>query len=79
MLPEYLMNICQRKSSVEEYKKKKPPLKISTYQQSRGNKLHWIKQSSEVLVDKKQKRTRGVRGSDYSPAAALSEEKYIQC
>ena len=49
MLPECLMNVCQRKSSMENYKLKnapmvvrksdtrthsKPPLKTSTYQQS---------------------------------------------
>ena len=49
MLPECLMNVCQRKSSMENYKREnapmvvtridtrtpsKPPLKTSTYQQS---------------------------------------------
>ena len=75
MLPECLMNVCQRKSSVENYKMEnapmvvrrsdtrtpsKPPLKTSTYQQSRGNRLHRIEQSVEistegVLVNTKQK------------------------
>ena len=55
MLPECLMNVCQRKSFMESYKSgnapmvvrrsdtrapSKPPLKTLTYQQSRGNKLH---------------------------------------
>ena len=52
MLPECLMNVRQRKSSVENYKLEnapmvvrrsdtstpsKPPLKTKTYHQSRGN------------------------------------------
>ena len=63
MLPECLMNVCQRKSSVENYKSENapmvvsrsdtrspinPPLNTSTYQQSRGNRLHKIEQSGEV-------------------------------
>ena len=63
MLPECLMNVCQRKSSVENYKlenaamvvrrsdtrtSSKPPLKTSTYQQSHGNRLHRIEQSGEA-------------------------------
>ena len=75
MLPECLMNVCQRKSSMEKYKLKnapmvvrrsdtrtpsKHPLKISTYQRSRGNRLHRIEQSGEAslereLVNTKQK------------------------
>ena len=58
-----LMNTCQRKSSMENYKLEnapmvvrrsdtrtpsKPPLKTSTYQQSRGNRLHRIEQSCEA-------------------------------
>ena len=63
MLPECLMNVYQRKSSMENYKwenapmvvrrsdtitPSKPPLKTSTYQQSRGNRLHRIEQSGEA-------------------------------
>ena len=65
MLPECLMNVCQRKSSVENYKLEnapmvvrrsdtrtpsKPPLKTSTYQQSHGNRLHKIIQSGEASI-----------------------------
>ena len=55
MLPECLMNVYRRKSSIENFKPKKnapklvrksdtrlaskPRLKISTYQQSRGNRF----------------------------------------
>ena len=54
MLPECLMNVCQRKSSTENYKLEnapmvvrrsdtrtpsKPPLNTSTYQQSHGNRF----------------------------------------
>ena len=54
MLPECLMNVCQRKSSVENFKLEnapmvvrrsdtrtpsKPPLKTSTYQQSRETRV----------------------------------------
>ena len=69
------MNVCQRKSSMENYKSEnasivvrrsatrtpsKHPLNTSTYQQSRGNRLHRIEQSIEasekgVLVNTKQK------------------------
>ena len=60
---ECLMNVCQRKSSMENYKLEnapmvvrrsdaralpKPPLKTSTYQQSRGNRLHRLEQSGEA-------------------------------
>ena len=75
MLPECLMNVCQRKSSMENYKSEnapmvvrrsgtrtpsKPPLKTSTYQQGRGNRLHRIEQNGEAsyegeLVNTKQK------------------------
>ena len=63
MLPECLMYVCQRESSMENYKLEnasmvvrrsdtrtpsKPPLTISTYQQSRGNRLHRIEQSGEA-------------------------------
>ena len=63
MLPECLMNVCQRKSSMENYKLEnapmvvrrsdtrtpsKPPLKTSTYQQSCGNRLHRIKQNGKA-------------------------------
>ena len=63
MLPECLMNVCQRISSKENYKLEnapmvvrrsdtstlsKPPLKTSTYQQSHGNRLHRIEQSGET-------------------------------
>ena len=63
MLPECLMNVCQRKYSMENYKLEnapmvvrrsdtrtpsKPPLKTSTYQLSRGNRLHRIEQSGEA-------------------------------
>ena len=62
MLPECLMNVCQRKSSMKTFKLEnapmvvrrsntrtpsKPLLKTSTYQQSRGNNLHRIEQSGE--------------------------------
>ena len=65
MLPECLMNVCQRKSSMENYKLKnapmvvrrsdtrtpsKPPLKTSTYQQSHGNRLHRIVQIWRGLI-----------------------------
>ena len=74
MLPESLMNVCQGKSSMENYKLEnapmvarrsdtrtpsKPPLKTSTYQHSRRNRLHRIEQGGEaqegVLVNTKQK------------------------
>ena len=60
-----LMNVCQRKSSLENYKSvkapmvvrrsdtktpSKPPLKTSTYQQS-GNRLHTIEQSGEASLE----------------------------
>ena len=59
MLPECLMNVCQRKSSMENYKLEnapmvvrrsdtRTPLKTLTYQQSRGNRLHRIEQSGEA-------------------------------
>ena len=75
MLPVCLMNVCQRQFSIENYKLEnapmvvrrsdtrtpsKPPLKTSTYQHSRGNRLHRIEQSGEAssegeLVNTKQK------------------------
>ena len=60
------MNVCQRKSSVDNYKLEnapmvvrrsdtripsKPPLKTSANQQSRGNRLHRIEQSGEASLD----------------------------
>ena len=60
MLPGCMRNVCQRKSSIENLKwakapmvvrrsdtktPSKPPSRISTYQQSRGNKLHRTEQS----------------------------------
>ena len=66
MLPECLMNVCQRESSIENYKKEntpkvvrgsdtrtssKPTLKTSTYQQSHGNRLHRIEQSGEASLE----------------------------
>ena len=60
LLPECLMNVCQRKSSIENYKWEnspmvvrtrttwKPRLKTSTYHQSHGNRLHRIEQSGEA-------------------------------
>ena len=63
MLPVCLMNVYQVKSSMENYKwenapmvvrrsdtrtPSKPPLNVSTYQQSRENRSHRIEQSSET-------------------------------
>ena len=63
MLPECLMNICQRKSSTENFKSEnapmvvrrsdtrtpsKPPLKTSTYQKRHGNRLHKIIESGKA-------------------------------
>ena len=63
MLPECLMNVCQRKCSMENYKLEnapmvvrrsdtrtpsKPPLKTSTYQQSHRNRLLRIVQNGEA-------------------------------
>ena len=75
MLPGYLRNVCQRNSSMENWKwanapmmfrrsdtktPSKPPSKISTFQQSCGNKLHRTQQSGEatseeLLVNVRQK------------------------
>ena len=66
MYPECLVNVCQRKYSVENYKGEnapmvvrrndtrtpsKLPFKTSTYQQSRGNELHRIEKSDEASLE----------------------------
>ena len=49
MLPECLMNVCQRTTSRKTLPWwSKTPLKTSTYQKSRGNRLHRIEQSGEA-------------------------------
>ena len=90
---------CQRKSSMENYKSanapmvvrrsdsrtpSKPPLKISTYQHSRGNILHRVEQSGEasyerVLVNMKEtvsaKPSRNVRSG--KPELKLHQQSFL--
>ena len=83
MLPECLMNVCQRKSSMENYKlgnapmvvrrsdtrtPSKPPLKISTYQQS------W----EQIAQDRTKWRGLIRRGAGEYEAKRISEAKQKQ-
>ena len=91
MLPGCLRNVCQRKSSMENYKRanapmvvrrcdtkipSKPPSRTSTYQQSRGNKLHRTEQSGEasseeVLANMRQKESAKPSRNMYSSKPEL--------
>ena len=89
------MNVCQRKSTMGHYKwehapmvvrrsdtktPSKSPLKTSTNQQSRSNRLHRIEQSGEtsqegVLVNTKQKNQRS-QAETYSAESQISTTEF---
>ena len=90
-----LMNVCQRKSSRENYKLEnapmvvrrsdtrtpsKPPLKTSTYQQSRGNRLHRIETSEKGcwwIRSKKNQRSRAETCTAESQSQGITNRAFI--